>query len=389
MTKTRTRKSSTRTNTGTRTRTKPEPEAVPVAEPGAAPAAEPEVKFGVDLSRGFTEWLATKRVSLAITTYQVGKLILFGLDEEGKLWSYNRNIGRCLGMCVDGDGFWVTSEAQLIRFGNLLPPGQTGQDGTDVLYGPRFSYFTGDLDIHDVVQSPEGLPLFANTLFNCVARPSPSHSFELVWKPDFISRFVAEDQCHLNGIAMRDGRLKYVTAVSRSAVFDGWRDQRTDGGLVIDVDTNDILCTGLSMPHSPRWHGGRLWLHNSGTGEFGHVDLETGRFVPVVFCPGYLRGLDFFDETIAVVGLSLSRDNKTFSDLPISEKMEAAGVAARRGLYFIDLQSGTIIHSMVFEGVVTELYDVAVLPGVRKPGLIGPSSPELKRTLSVPQMGDG
>ena len=353
-------------------------------EPGAEPeAGQTEVKFGVDLSRGFTEWLATKRISLAITTYQVGKLILFGLDEEDKLWSYNRNIGRCLGLCVDGDGFWVTSDAQLIRFDNLLPPGQTGQDGTDALYAPRVSYFTGDLDIHDIAQPAEGLPLFANTLFNCVARPSLLHSFEPVWQPDFISRFVAEDRCHLNGMAMRDGRLKYVTAVSTSDVFDGWRDKRTDGGVVIDVDTHEIVCTGLSMPHSPRWHADRLWLHNSGTGEFGHVDMETGRFVPVAFCPGYLRGLAIFDESIAVVGLSLSRGNKTFSDLPISEKMDEAGIGARRGLYFIDLQSGTIIHSMVFEGVVTELYDVAILPGVRKPALIGPSSPELKRTLSV------
>jgi len=142
------------------------------------------------------------------------------------------------------------------------------------------------------------------------------------------------------------------------------------------------------MPHSPRWHRDRLWLHNSGTGEFGHVDMETGRFVPVAFCPGYLRGLDFFDGTIAVVGLSLPRGNKTFSGLPISDRMDTTGIAPRRGLYFIDLQSGTIIHSMTFEGVVTELYDVVVLPGVRKPALIGPSSAELKRTLSVPMEGE-
>ena len=360
----------------------------PEPTPETVPADEPGVRFRVDLSRGFTGWLATKRASLAVTTYQVGKLILFGLDEEGGLWSYNRDIDRTLGLCVDGGGFWVTSGAQLIRFDNLLLPGQTDQDGTDALYAPRFSYFTGDLDIHDIARPAEGLPLFANTLFNCVARPGLTHSFEPVWKPDFISRFVAEDQCHLNGVAVRDGRLKYVTAVSGSDIFDGWRDRLTDGGLVIDVDTNDVVCSGLSMPHSPRWHAGRLWLHNSGTGEFGHVDMETGRFVPVVFCPGYLRGLDFFDDAIAVVGLSLPRGNRTFSGLPLSDTLDEAGMAARRGLYVIDLRSGTIIHAMTFEGVVTELYDVAVLPGVRKPGLIGPFSPELKRTLSVPDRAD-
>ena len=356
--------------------------------PETAPAGSPGVTFGVDLSRGFTEWLATKRISLAMTTCQVGKLILSGLDEEGQLWSYNRNIPRCLGLCVDGDGFRVTGDVQLIRFDNLLPLGQTGQDGTDALCAPRFSCFTGDPDIHDVARPAEGPPLFANTLFNCVARPGLSHGFGPVWKPDFIPRPVAEDQCHPNGIAICEGRLKHATTVGRSDVFDGWRDHRTDGGPVIDVDTNGIVCPGLSMPHSPRWHRDRLWLHNSGTGEFGHVDMETGRFVAVAFCPGYLRGLDLFDGTIAVAGLSLPRGNRTFSGLPISDRMDAAGIAARRGLCFIDLRSGTIIHSMTFEGVVTELCDVVVLPGLRKPALIEPSSPELKGTLSLAMEGE-
>ena len=134
------------TGTGTETETGPE----------TAPAGPSGVTFGVDLSRGFTEWLATKRISLAMTTCQVGRLILSGLDEEGQLWSYNRNIPRCLGLCVDGDGFRVTGDVQLIRFDNLLPPGQTGQDGTDALYAPRFSCFTGDPDIHDVARPAEG-----------------------------------------------------------------------------------------------------------------------------------------------------------------------------------------------------------------------------------------
>ena len=34
-------------------------------EPETVPAGQTEVTFGVDLSRGFTEWLATKRFSLA------------------------------------------------------------------------------------------------------------------------------------------------------------------------------------------------------------------------------------------------------------------------------------------------------------------------------------
>ena len=248
--------------------------------------------------------------------------------KRARCGAVNRNIPCCPGLCVDGDGFRVTGDVQLIRFDNLPPPGQTGQDGTDAPCAPRFCCFTGDPDIHDVARPAEGLPLLANTLFNCVARPGLSPGFGPVWKPDLIPRPVAEDRCHPNGMAMCGGRLKHAMTVGRSDVFDGWRDHRTDGGPVIGVDTNGIVCPGLSMPHSPRWHRDRLWLHNSGTGEFGHVDMETGRFVAVAFCPGYLHGPDLFDGMIAVVGLSLPRGNRTFSGLPVSDRMDAAGIAA-------------------------------------------------------------
>lgn len=340
--------------------------------------------FRVDLSRGFTEWLSSKNASLAVTTYQAGKIIMFGLDEETKLWSYNRNIGRCLGMAVSDRGFWVTSDTQLLRFENLLKPGEGGPSGTDAYYAPRFSYYTGDLDAHDLCVTEDDEILFANTLFNSVAKPSRSHSFDTVWTPDFISRVAAEDRCHLNGIAARDGVLRYATAVSQSDVFDGWRDHRQNGGIVIDVLSGEIVCSGLSMPHSPRWHNGKLWLHNSGAGEFGYVDLDSKSFVPVTFCPGYLRGLSFIDQSTAVVGLSLPRDNKTFSGLPLDAALSDKGISAKCGLYFINTDTGDIIHSMIFGGVVTELYDVVVLDGIRKPALLSPESPELKRTLSVP-----
>ena len=113
-------------------------------------------------------------------------------------------------------------------------------------------------------------------------------------------------RCHLNGLALVDGEPAYVTAVSRSDVPSGWRERRQDGGCVIDVRSNEVILTGLSMPHSPRWYRGKLWLLNSGTGDFGYVDEKTGAFEPLAFCPGYLRGLAFHGDC-AVVGLSLER----------------------------------------------------------------------------------
>lgn len=346
-------------------------------------------QFSVNLSRGFESWLAGQNASLAVTTYQVGKLLLFGLDGSGKFWSYNRNIGRCLGLGVRLDeqtgraqDLWVSSDVQLYRLSDLLTHGERGPKDADALFAPRISYFTGDLDIHDLAVDSDDAPIFVNTLFNCLARPDHDFSFKPVWKPPFISRLVPEDRCHLNGLAMRDGKPAYVTMVSQSDTFDGWRDGRRDQGLVMDVETNEIICSGLSMPHSPRWHGGKLYLHNSGTGEFGFVDLSKGAFEPITFCPGYLRGLAFMGN-VAVVGMSLPRDNKTFSGLALDDALAQRKMNPRAGLYFIDLSTGAVMHTINFDGIVTELYDVAILPGVRQPALLGPTSQEVRRTLKV------
>jgi uncharacterized protein (TIGR03032 family) len=131
----------------------------------------------------------------------------------------------------------------------------------------------------------------------------------------FISKLAQEDRCHLNGLAMVEGKPKYVTAVSQSDVTSGWRDKRTSGGCLIDIESNEVIATGLSMPHSPRYYHDRLWLLNSGTGEFGTLSLERGAFEPVTFWPGYLRGLAFYENFI-IVGLSRPRD-RTFTGLKL------------------------------------------------------------------------
>lgn len=344
--------------------------------------AQEQVQFGVDTSRGFTEWLSAQKASLAITTYQVGKVIFFGVNREQRLWTYNRNIGRCLGMCADDRGFWISGDAHLHRFDNLLQPGQVDDNGCDAFYAPRFSYVTGDLDTHDIGIETNGGPVFVNTLFNCLARPSPQHSFVPVWRPPFIGELKAEDRCHLNGLAMRDGAPAIATAVSTTDTYDGWRSHRRDGGVVIDIASGDIVARGLSMPHSPRWYRDRLWVLNSGEGMFGYVDPASGRFEPVAFCPGYLRGLAFMGD-YAVVGMSLPRDNKTFTGLALDDRLRERSVPPRCGLYFIELSTGAIAHALTISGIVTELYDVAVLKGVRQPAMISFAGQEIKRMISL------
>ncbi len=344
-------------------------------------SAAAETKFDLLTSRHFSAWMAEQRLSLAFTTYQAGKLFLLGLQPNGQLSVFERTFNRCLGLWSDGQTIWMSSLYQLWRFENILEPGQT-QEGYDRLYAPKVGYVTGDLDIHDVSVDATGRVVFVNTLFSCLATVSDQHSFKPLWQPPFISKLAAEDRCHLNGLALVQGQPRYVTAVSQTDVADGWRDRRADGGCILDVTTNEPVVLGFSMPHSPRWYRDRLWLLDSGSGFFGSVDLKAGKFEPVTFCPGYLRGLTFAGD-YAVVGISQQRQNRTFSGLSLDANLASRKAEPRCGLCVIDLRSGDIVHWARIEGVVQELYDVVALPLVNRPKIIGFKSDEISRTISI------
>ena len=209
-------------------------------------------------SRHFASWLAGQTLSLAFTTYQAGKVFLIGLQPDGRLSIFERTFNRAMGLTGNAQTLVMSSLYQIWRFENVLEPGRAHQ-GYDRLYVPQVGYTTGDIDAHDIALDADGRIVFVNTLFSCLATVSETHSFAPLWQPPFISRLAPEDRCHLNGLAMEGGRPRYVTAVGQSDVADGWRDRRRDGGCVIDVAANEVVVTGLSMPHSPRLYRERLW----------------------------------------------------------------------------------------------------------------------------------
>ena len=356
----------------------PHAEAKQAVPSGGSPAPA----FSIDTSRQFVSWLAEQHVSLAFTTYQSGKLFFLGLRPDGRLSVHERTFNRCMGLWSDGQALWMSSLYQLWRFENVLD--QTAlHEGCDRLYVPVVGYTTGDIDIHDIAVTSEGSPIFVATLASCLATTSEVASFRTVWKPPFISRIALEDRCHLNGLALTGARPAYVTAVAASDTADGWRDHRRDGGIVLDVETGEAVAAGLSMPHSPRLHDGELYVLNSGTGEFGRIDRSSGVFEAIAFCPGYLRGLAFAGR-FAIVGLSRPRaDNKTFDGLMLGEELQRRKVSARCGLMVIDLRSGDCVHHATIGGVVEELYDVVILPRVRRPMALGFKSDEIRRTIKI------
>lgn len=332
-------------------------------------------------SRQFPEWLAEQGISLAFTTYQTGKLFLIGLQPNDRLSIFERTFNRVMGLYATSQSLYLSTLFQLWRFENALEPGQLYQD-YDRLYVPQVGYTTGDLDIHDIALDTSNQVVFVNTLFGCLATLSETHSFLPLWQPPFLSKLAAEDRCHLSGLAMQQGQPRYVSAVSQSDVADGWRDRRHNGGCIIDVPQNQVIVTDLSMPHSPRCYQDKLWLLNSGTGYFGTIDLEQGKFVPLTFCPGYLRGLAFWND-YAIVGISRPRQNKTFSGLVLDENLKSKDAEARSGLLVIHLKTGDILHWLRVEGIVEELYDVAILPGVRRPMAIGFITDEIRRMITI------
>lgn len=337
------------------------------------------------MSGGLVGLLASLKISVAFSSYQSGKFYLLGRNPEGGLMVNEQFFRQAMGIHVSGGTIYLATLSEIVRLENVLEPNQRINDTFDACFVPRTAHVTGALDAHDLGIDRDGRILFVNTRFNCLSTISERHSFRPVWAPPFVSRIVDEDRCHLNGMAMRDGRPAFVTAVSRSDTIDGWRDRRADGGVVVDVETGRIVCQGLSMPHSPRWYRGRLWLLNSGTGELGSIvpadgDSE-GRFEPLTFCPGFLRGLSFHGR-YAFVGLSKPRYQR-FEGLALDERLRVADSEPWCGVQVIDLDTGACVEWFRIDGAVAELYDIGVLPGVTCPMSLGFGSEELMNLVTV------
>jgi uncharacterized protein (TIGR03032 family) len=352
----------------------------------AAPTAPRSGERMILSSPGLPAWLAELDVSLALTTYQAGRLFFIGRKPDGGLRAHERLIEHCQGLWTDGTELWTSARHMLWRFRNDLPEGTRTARGADRRFVPREGRVTGAIDIHDIGMGETGAgaigPIFVATAFNCLATTSERASFRPIWRPPFVSTLIGEDRCHLNGLAMDGARPGFVTAVSRSDVADGWRDRRRDGGVVVDVGSGEVVAAGLSMPHSPRLYQGRLWLLNSGRGELGIVDRSDGTFTSVAFCPGYARGLAFAGK-YAVIGLSRPRRNQTFEGLELEERLAGADAEPRCGLLIVDTETGQAVEWLRFEHSIDELYDVAVMPGVAQAEAIGFRGKEIEQAVRV------
>jgi uncharacterized protein (TIGR03032 family) len=329
----------------------------------------------------FPELLRHFGASLLVTTYQAGKLVLVR-DEGDHLNAHFRAFPAPMGMALDGDRLAVGTKMQVWEFVNvpavaekLDPPGRH-----DACYLPRSSHVTGDIQIHEMAWGAGGELWVVNTRFSCLCTLDRSASFTPRWRPSFVSELEPSDRCHLNGLGMVDGKPKYVTALGETDTMGGWRENKARGGVVIDVDSGEVLARGLSMPHSPRWYAGRLWVCESGAGTFGFIDLNSGKYEPVAETPGFTRGLDFAGN-YAFVGLSQVRESAVFSGIAITERL--AEHERTCGVVVIDLRSGQVVALLRFETAVQEVFAVTLL-GRRFPELINDDEKLLESSFVVP-----
>lgn len=347
-----------------------------------------QTKIDINFSGGLANFLSSQGLSFAFTSYQTGRLYLIGFGLDGKLSLHEAQYPQAMGVVGDQNRIYLGTQTQLVRMENVLQPDQLANEKHDKLYVPRNMQTMGAIDFHEVGIRKNGSVVIVNTRFSCLCEPSLTHSFKPIWKPEFISKLAPEDRCHLNGLAMVDGEPQYVTAVCKSDVVDGWRDRRHDGGIIIDVKTNKIVAEGLSMPHSPRWHQGKLWVLNSGTGELGWINKKvqnkSKRFTPVAFCPGFLRGLSFSGH-YAFVTLSKPR-YKRFDGLALADKLEEKDADAWCGVQIISLQTGDVVQWLRLDGGIAELFDICTLPGVKNPLTLGPNSNEIREVITMEPM---
>jgi uncharacterized protein (TIGR03032 family) len=323
----------------------------------------------------FPEILSRMAASLAVTTYQAGKLVFLRHD-EGVLNTHFRNFNKPMGLAREGGKLAIGCSFDVWEYHNVpavcakLDASEeypTQQAKHDACYLPRRSHCTGDVQIHEMAWTDQHL-VFVNTAFSCLATRSDSNSFEPVWRPSFIRQLAPGDCCHLNGLALRDGEVRYVTALGETNEPGGWRENKRNGGVLMDVSSGDTIVRGLSMPHSPRWHHGKLWVLESGKGSIGTVDTATGRYEPIAQLPGFTRGLCFWGP-LAFVGLSQVRDSAIFSGISLVERLKTAE-ERNCGVWVLNIETGETIGFCRFEDGVQEIFAIEVLPGMKFPDLI-------------------
>jgi uncharacterized protein (TIGR03032 family) len=335
-------------------------------------------------TESFPALLAELRVSLLVSTYQWDKLVILRLDDDGSVDTQYRSFFKPMGLALSKDRLAIGTQGIIQEYRNVpsIAAGLEPAGRCDAAYLPRTIHSTGEISVHEMEWGGDLRDelWFVNTRFSCLCTRSQKYSFIPRWTPKFINARTADDQCHLNGMCLIDGQPGYVTALGETNTGGGWRVNKPTGGILIDARSHEIVCRGLSMPHSPRWYQDKLWILEAGGGGLGTIDLATGKYQQVAAFPGFSRGLDFVGP-YAFVGLSLPRNLQIYKGLTVAE----LPIDKRScGVWVVDTRSGKVVAFLKLIGDVREIFSVAVLPEYQFPDVINSDVSILKDTFVFP-----
>jgi uncharacterized protein (TIGR03032 family) len=340
--------------------------------------------FSCQYTPQIPELLLKLNCTIAISTYQAGKLIFISPKDEDSLVQLPRTFEKPMGVAQDekSDKLALACKDEVIVFSNSKDlashyPKSPGK--YDALYMPRVTYHTGPVDIHDLSFGSDGSLFAVNTLFSCIIKIDSNYNFTPYWTPPFIDKIVSEDRCHLNGMAMERGLPKYATAFNQGNSFQSWRENITKSGVIFDLESNEVVAESLAMPHSPRLFGGELYTLLSATGELIKIDIKTGKYDVVVKLDGFVRGMSLHKDYL-FIGLSkLRKKSSTFGKLDFAEK------ANQSGIMVIHLPTGSIAGKITYLTSLDEIYDVHIIPDKIRPNILNTLTPDYKLGLMTPK----
>ncbi len=336
--------------------------------------------FAAQFSPNLPELLGQLDCSLALTTYQAGKLVLVSGVEDERLVQLPRSFRRAMALARSGSRLAVATLDSVIVYANdprLAARYPKQPDTYDSLFVPRLRYYTGNIDNHGLAWGTEGL-YTANTAFNAIGLLGDEYSFRPTWTPPWMEKPEPGDRSHVNGFALVDGKPKWITALGQGTEPGAWRKTIPGGGVLLDTDSGEIVAGDLQMPHSPRIVGDGLFILESATGELSRIDTSTGQKDSVARMDGFVRGMSVWRDHLFVAFSKLRKNSSTFRDLPIADKAKAAGIAV------IHAPSGATVAWMRYNQTVDEIFDVEVLPGLRRPGIVRHDDELATRAFTMP-----
>lgn len=340
--------------------------------------------FSCQYSPQIPELLQSLNCSIAISTYQAGKLVFISAKDNNSLVQLPRHFDKPMGIAhqpeKDKLALACRDEVQVFsNSGQLANHYPKAPNKYDALYMPRVTYHTGQIDVHDLSFGVNDKLFAVNTLFSCIAEINDDYNFTPYWQPPFIDKLSSEDRCHLNGMAMQNGLPKYVSAFGTGNTPQSWRDNVSKTGIIMDVESNEMLATNLAMPHTPRLFNGELYTLLSATGELIKIDTKTGKYDVVVKLDGFVRGMALQQDYL-FVGLSKLRQNSSsFAQLEIAKKSNQAGIA------IVHLPTGSVAGHINYLNSLDEIYDVHLLPGKMRPNILNTIKDDHKQGITTNQ----